>query len=123
MALPITTPEAVGTAVRRARARRSWSQNDLAASVGVTREWVGRLESGAPRLEFDKVLRTMLVLGLSVQAPAEEATEADIAVADEVAWNMSLEGRRLTGRAYDQLLDKIVADRVAKEQGTVTATA
>ena len=115
------SPGAVGVLVRRARMRRSLSQSDLAANVGVTREWVGRLESGAPRLEFDKDLRTLATLGIQIQAPADEvATSADIELADEIAWSMALEGRRLTGRAYDKLLEKIAADRRAREGGVLS---
>lgn len=120
MSIPAMTPAAVGVAVRRARSRRSWSQAELAESAGVTREWVIRLESGAPRLEFDKVLRAMDVLGLHLEAPADEpATAADIELADQIAWSMALEDRKLSGRAYDKLLDKIVADRLAREQSSI----
>jgi transcriptional regulator with XRE-family HTH domain len=112
------TPEAVGITVRRARTRQNWSQSELASRAGVTREWVGRLERGAPRLEFDKVLKALAILGLRLEAPADETvTSADIELADDIAWSMALEDRKLTSRAYDKLLDKIVSDRLAREQG------
>jgi transcriptional regulator with XRE-family HTH domain len=115
------TPEAVGTVVRRARVRRNWSQTELATCAGVTREWVGRLENGAPRLEFDKVLRTMSVLGLRVEAPADESANAeDIELANEIAWTMALEDRKLSSGGYDRLLDKIVADRLTRKQCVTT---
>ena len=113
----LMTPKAVGVAVRRARVRKNWTQVELADCAGVTREWVGRLESGSPRLELDKVLKTMSVLGLRLEAPDDEtATLADIELAEEIAWNMALEGRQLTNQAYDKLLDRVVADRLARRQ-------
>lgn len=119
--MTMMTPEAVGIAVRRARARRSWSQSDLAGCAGVTREWVGRLESGAPRLEFDKVLKALTVLGMRLEAPDDEvATAADIARADEIAWSMAIEDRKLTSRGYDKLLNTIISDRMAREQSAAT---
>ena len=59
----------------------------------------------------------MSVLGLRIEAPDDEtATLADIELADEIAWNMALEGRQLTNQAYDKLLDRVVADRLARRQ-------
>lgn len=118
MTATMMTPKAVGIAVRRARMRQDWSQSDLASRAGVTREWVGRLERGAPRLEFGKVLEALAILGLRLEAPAAETvTDADIELADDIAWSMALEDRKLTSRAYDKLLDKVVSDRLAREQG------
>lgn len=122
MTIATMTPEAVGIAVRRARVRKSWTQTELADTAGVSREWVSRLESGAPRLEFDKVLRAMAALGLRLEAPEDEtASPADVALANRIAWSMALEDRQLSGRAYDKLLDKIVSDRLAREQTQATA--
>jgi DNA-binding XRE family transcriptional regulator len=69
--MAITTPEQLGAAVRGARVQHAWSQEDLADRIGVTREWVGRLEKGSPRLEFDKVLRVAIELGFELRVPAE----------------------------------------------------
>jgi transcriptional regulator with XRE-family HTH domain len=117
----MTTPEAVGTAVRRARARRRWTQAELAQRAEVTREWIVRLEGGASRLELGLVLRTCGVLGLGMAPPTdEEATAADITMADDIAWSMELEGRKLSNAAYDKLLDKIVEHRLSDETAPST---
>jgi hypothetical protein len=39
-----------------------------------------------------------------------DATEADIELADSISWSMMLEGRKLTEDGYNRLLAKIVAD-------------
>ena len=42
-------------------------QLDLAARVGVGRQWIGELEQGKPSLEIGLVLRTLTVLGLEIE--------------------------------------------------------
>lgn len=71
------TPKQLGAAVRGARLERHWTQAELADETGLSREWVCKLEGGAPRLEHDKVLLVFGVLGFSLQTPAGQlATEA-----------------------------------------------
>lgn len=74
-----------------------------------------------PRLEFDKVLKALTVLGMRLEAPDDEvATAADIERADEIAWSMAIEDRKLTSRGYDKLLNTIISDRMAREQSAAT---
>ena len=61
------------------------------------------------------------VLGMRLEAPDDEvATAADIARADEIAWSMAIEDRKLTSRGYDKLLNTIISDRMAREQSAAT---
>lgn len=101
----------LGSAVRAERRRRGLSQAALAAQAGVSREWLGRLENGAPRLEADKVLTVMGVLGFAVLPRDEQPTQADIAKAQKVAWTMALEAQPLTDEGFQRVLRKIVARR------------
>lgn len=74
-----------------------------------------RLEQGSPRLEFDKVLRTIRELDIEVVAHDEGPTTADRKRADRIAWNMGLEDRALDEAGYDALLAGVVASRLNRE--------
>jgi HTH-type transcriptional regulator/antitoxin HipB len=64
----------VGAVVRQARRDRTMTQADLAREIGVSRDWVVRLEKGHPRLEAQLVLDALDALGvvvtLSLGSPA-----------------------------------------------------
>ncbi|MGH3274910.1 MAG: helix-turn-helix domain-containing protein [Streptosporangiaceae bacterium] len=63
----------LGALVRAARRDREMTQAGLAGLIGVSRDWVIRLEQGQPRLETQRVLDALSVLGLAVDvsdAPA-----------------------------------------------------
>ena len=103
----------LGAAVRAERRRRGLSQTTLATQAGVSREWLGRLEHGAPRLEADKVLSVLAALDFAVLAKEEQPTQADIARAQRVAWTMALEAQPLTDEGFQRVLRKVVAHRRA----------
>jgi HTH-type transcriptional regulator/antitoxin HipB len=70
----------VGAAVRSARQARGMTQAALAASVGVSRDWVVRLEKGHPRLEAQLVLDALDALDVSVSLGTQRAAGADAAL-------------------------------------------
>ena len=72
MTLSIVSPGDIGHCVRRERARRGWSQQDLANRVGVSRTFVSQLESGKPTVELSLVLRVMHALGVQLTADTED---------------------------------------------------
>ena len=111
---PLSTTAELGQAVRAERTRRQMSQADLAGRIGTTLEWVGRLESGAPRLELDKVLSATAALGIGLVSYRDLATERDKARADSIAANMGLESQYLTPAACADILDGIVRRRLAR---------
>lgn len=49
------------------RAKRDWSQLDLAQFIGIPRATVANLESGAANPSLDKILRISKKLGMSVE--------------------------------------------------------
>lgn len=104
----------LGAGVRAERRRRGLSQAQLAAQAGVSREWLGRLENGAPRLESDKVVSVLRVLDFSLLAKEELPTQADIEKAQKIAWTMGLEAQPLTDDGFQRVLRKIVAHRLAR---------
>lgn len=103
----------LGAAVRAERKRRGLTQATVAEQAEVSREWLSRLENGAPRLEVDKVLRTLDVLEIKLVAADARPTQRDIALAQSIAWSMSLEAQGLTDDGFIKLLDTIVAQRQA----------
>jgi transcriptional regulator with XRE-family HTH domain len=105
----------LGAAVRAERRRRGQSQAALAAEAGVSREWLSRLENGAPRLEADKVLQVLSLVGISLVTAEEQVTRQDVAKAQQIAWTMSLEAQPVTDAGFQRILRKIVAHRVRNQ--------
>ncbi len=67
------TPLDIGLAIRERRRELGLNQSELAAKVGVSRQWVVAVERGKPRAELGLVLRVLNVLGVDVwlgDAPA-----------------------------------------------------
>jgi len=56
----------LGALVRSARRAQGLTQADLAKRLGASRDWVVRLEQGHPRLEAQRVLDALVVLGLTL---------------------------------------------------------
>ncbi|MDR1998601.1 MAG: helix-turn-helix transcriptional regulator [Frankiaceae bacterium] len=70
----LTTPEAVGQAVREGRKEAGWSQAELAVRAGVGRRFVVDVEAGHPRAELAKVLALLDAVGVHATAlPAAPA--------------------------------------------------
>ncbi|HEY3560979.1 MAG TPA: helix-turn-helix domain-containing protein [Kribbella sp.] len=70
--MELHTVRDVGAAVRDARVRHGLTQGELARRAGVSREWLIRLEHGAPRLELQLVLDTLAAVDLSLTATQRE---------------------------------------------------
>lgn len=66
----VKTMSDLGALVRSARTARGMTQADLAAELRMSRDWVVRLERGHPRLEAQRVLDALRVLGVSLEATA-----------------------------------------------------
>lgn len=77
--MSVTTVRDLGARVRSARTARQMTQADLAEALNVSRDWVVRLEKGHPRLEAQKVLDALVVLGLTLEVrstkPSSSAPE------------------------------------------------
>jgi HTH-type transcriptional regulator/antitoxin HipB len=80
----IRTASDVGALVRHTRRQRGMSQEELAVRAGVTRRWIGALESGKARAELALVLATLDALGLALiaeDAPKGSAVDLDAVLA------------------------------------------
>jgi HTH-type transcriptional regulator / antitoxin HipB len=72
----VTTSADIGGVIRTRRRELGLDQHELASMVGVSRQWVLAIERGKDRADLSLVLRTLRVLGLSVQlAPLAEASD------------------------------------------------
>ncbi|WP_165974597.1 helix-turn-helix domain-containing protein [Nonomuraea deserti] len=69
------TPADLGRLVRWRRRALARTQQALADQVGVSRQWIVRLEAGRSTLEVGLVMRTLRALGLTIEIsdPAEPA--------------------------------------------------
>jgi HTH-type transcriptional regulator / antitoxin HipB len=57
----------VGAVIRVTRVGHGWTQEHLAQQAGVSRRWVVAIESGtAARAELERVLRVLVVLGVTL---------------------------------------------------------
>jgi len=71
--MQVKTMGDLGALVRSARTARGMTQADLAARLRMSRDWVVRLEKGHPRLEAQRVLDALRVVGVSLEATVPEA--------------------------------------------------
>lgn len=72
--MQVKTMGDVGALVRSARTARGMTQAELAGQLRMSRDWVVRLEKGHPRLEVQRVLDALRVVGVSLEATVPEAT-------------------------------------------------
>lgn len=62
----IISPVQIGSLVRKARTRKGLTQAELAAQIGVTRQWVGMLERGKPSVELDLTLKALAAVDMQI---------------------------------------------------------
>lgn len=67
----IKTATDLGALVRERRRERGLSQEDLARTVGVSRQWIVGLEQGKFRA-FEIVIRTLGALALSIEVVSDD---------------------------------------------------
>jgi len=67
----IRNAKEIGALVRENRLKLNLSQAQLAERVGVSRLWIIQLEKGKSTAQLDLVLRTLDILGLSLDMSAK----------------------------------------------------
>jgi y4mF family transcriptional regulator len=65
-------PHDLGDLFREGRARLGWSQSELAARAGVSRQWVSLVENGKTSVEFDLVVGALQALGYRLYVKSSE---------------------------------------------------
>jgi y4mF family transcriptional regulator len=66
--LQVKTPYDFGRLIRDARRRKSMTQGDLCRRLGVAQSWLSEVENGKMTAEIGKVLQTMALLGITLDA-------------------------------------------------------
>jgi len=77
----VKTIRDLGSFVRSERRAQGMTQADLAARLGVSRDWVVRLEQGHPRLEAQRVLDALVMLGATLDLAPGRPTRARVPAA------------------------------------------
>ena len=75
----------LGEKIQNMRKARGWSQEELAARVGVTRQAVSRWESGSAKPDADKILAVCDLFGVSADYLLRESYAGEGAVRTEVS--------------------------------------
>ena len=70
----VRTPSELGALIRDYRTRRNLDQKSLAATVGVSRQWIVEIEKGKARAPLGLVLQTLGALGIVLDAQQETFT-------------------------------------------------
>lgn len=66
----LRTATDMGLAIRARRRALGLRQHELAAKVGVSRQWIVEIERGKPRAELGLLLHTIATLGLQLRMQA-----------------------------------------------------
>jgi HTH-type transcriptional regulator / antitoxin HipB len=63
----LVSPADVGRLLKERRIKRGLSQQELAESIGVSRQWVAKVERGHARAEIGSVLRAFRAVGIRLE--------------------------------------------------------
>lgn len=66
MKLAIDTPSALGQIVRAARKAQKIRQDDAAGSIGVSENFLGKIERGSEAVQWGKLFQVLEGLGIQV---------------------------------------------------------
>lgn len=89
-------PHDIAGLVRDGRGRRGWSQSDLAARVGVSRQWISLVENGKTSVELDLVVGTLQALGYDLYV--ESRDEAPLTAPRRIHGSVTLPTHGPSGR-------------------------
>lgn len=95
----IHSPKEIAGAVREARRTHRLSQAALATRIGASRQWVQRLEGGAPGVELGLTLRALLALGIRLDLQHEDGSATSDVVTGQPTWIGASAHRRRKPRA------------------------
>jgi len=73
MKLPIDTPAALGQIVRAARKAQKIRQDDAAGSIGVSENFLGKIERGSDAVQWGKLFQVLEGLGIQVMVDVPDS--------------------------------------------------
>ena len=79
----IRSPEDLGQVIRAVRKSTSLRQDDMAAAVGVSRQFAVDAERGKPTVQLGKVLQLLHELGIELSARIPEEASRSLAALQE----------------------------------------
>ncbi|MCO8167144.1 helix-turn-helix domain-containing protein [Pseudomonas sp. 21LCFQ02] len=84
MKIDIDSPARLGAVIRASRKAMKVRQDDAAGLIGVSENFLGKVESGAETVQWGKLFQVMQQLGLSltVEVPASFTDDIRKALAD-----------------------------------------
>ncbi|MDF1489515.1 helix-turn-helix transcriptional regulator [Tessaracoccus caeni] len=71
--MEIGRAEDIGAVLRRARVSKGMSQQQLATTLGVTRQWVASVEAGAPTARLGLVIDALRCVDVLLETRADES--------------------------------------------------
>ena len=77
MKLEIDTPEKLGMIIRATRKALDMRQDDAAGSIGVSENFLGKVERGGETVQWGKLFQVMKELGLTVMVDVPEVFASD----------------------------------------------
>lgn len=83
MQIPIHTPAAIGAVVRASRKTQQLRQDDAAGSIGVSENFLGKIERGANTVQWGKLFQVMEGLGMRIIVDVPERVAAHLAAQDK----------------------------------------
>jgi transcriptional regulator with XRE-family HTH domain len=74
----IASAEDLGALVRAVRKAQGLRQDDAAGSIGVSENFMGKVERGAGRVQWDKLFQVLDGLGIHVVLDVPESASAEV---------------------------------------------
>lgn len=78
MNIPITSASTIGKVVRASRKAQKIRQDDAAGSVGVSENFLGKVERGSESVQWGKLFQVLEGLGIRVMVDAPEDVAAHL---------------------------------------------
>ena len=76
MNIPINNAAALGAVVRASRKAQKIRQDDAAGSIGVSENFLGKIERGGETVQWDKLFQVLNGLGIRVIVDVPESVAA-----------------------------------------------
>lgn len=76
MKIPIDNAAAIGKVVRASRKAQKIRQDDAAGSIGVSENFLGKIERGSESVQWGKLFQVLEGLGIRVMVDVPESVDA-----------------------------------------------